>query len=433
MPDIIDYAWNRQPGYPGGPAAALNNKVIIPLNDLLASYAPDMKALFDANPVYDKMVKTDDGVYYIFPVMKLDDYLNTTYGLFIRQDWLDGLNLKSPVTIDDWYNVLRTFKTAKGASAPFTYAGAGNTFNPFANGMFIGAYGITKNWYLNNGNVAYGANEPAYKDWLKTMAKWYAEGLFDNNFATNDQAATDSNILTGASGASAFWIGSGLGKYLPALRETDPNATMTATRYPVLRTGDTPQFNSLLNPFDGAGACITTSCKNPEIAVRFLNYGYTEKGRKTYNYGREGISYTIDNGVVNLTPAITNHPDGWPLGQAWSKYARGVYPGPYFSERRFLELYYPYPEQKAALGIFTSTNMHEHLMPPVSPTPEESSEFARIMTNIMAYEDEYTLTAIMGNVNIDSTFEGYLTQLKKLGMDQAIEIQQKALVRYNAR
>ena len=429
MPDIIAYGWNRPPGYPGGPSAALSNKIIIPLNDMLPTLAPEMKKLFDDNPEYDKMIKTDDGVYYIFPVMKLDDYLNTTYGIFIRQDWLDELGLKSPITIDDWNTVLTAFKTRKGAAVPFTIGGMGL----FGNGMFIGAYGITKNWYLQNDRVTYGANEPGYRDWLKNMAKWYSEGLWDNNFPTNDQAAIDSNLLTGVSGASAFWIGSGLGRYIPALREMNPKATMTATTYPVLRAGDTPQFNSLLNPFDGAGACITTSCKNPEVAVRFLNYGYTEKGRKTWNYGREGISFTITNGVVNLTPAVTSHAKGWPLGQAWSQFAHGVYPGPYFSERRFLELYYPFPEQIDALEKFTATNMRSHLIPPISPALDESAEFGRIMTNVRSYEDEYTLTAIMGTVNIDATYANYIEQLRRLGMPRAIEIQQKALARYRAR
>jgi putative aldouronate transport system substrate-binding protein len=432
MPDIIDYAWNRPPGYPGGPAAALANKVILPLNDKLEANSPDLKALFDANPDYDKMIKTDDGTYYIYPVMKLDDYLNTTYGLFVRQDWLEELNLKMPVTLDDWHAMLTAFKNRKGAGAPLTYGGQA-VFGPFASGMFIGAYGITKNWFLNSGKVSYGAYEPAYKEWLKTMAKWYAEGLIDSNFATNDSAAMNSNLLTGQAGAASFWIGSGLGMYLPELRKTNPKATLAAATYPVLKAGDTPQFNSLLNPFDGGGACITSSCKNIDIAMKFLNYGYTEKGRKTWNYGRESISFTIDNGVVNLTPAVTQHPESWPLGQAWSKYAHGVYPGPYFSERRFLELYYPYPEQIAALEAFTAANMRAHLMPPTSPTPEESSEFGRIMTNIRAYEDEYSLTAILGTVNIDSTFDAYLAQLKRLGMDRAIEIQQGAMQRYNAR
>ena len=103
-----------------------------------------------------------------------------------------------------------------------------------------------------------------------------------------------------------------------------------------------------------------------------------------------------------MTDEILNNPDGLPIGQAWCKYAHGVYPGPFFTERRYLELYYTFPEQLDALDKWTKTDMREHLMPPVSPTQEESSEFSRIMTDINAYSDEYSLTAIMGTVDIDS-------------------------------
>lgn len=432
MPDIIDYSWAMQgSGYPGGVEAAIKNKVIIPLNDLIDQYAPDLKAILEANPEFDRMIKTDSGMYYTFPVMKLDDYLTTTAGLVIRYDWLEDLGLDIPETMDDWYNVLTAFKEKKGAQYPFTIGPYGTFKVHMSYGILTGAYGVTTSWFLDNEKVVFGPSLPGYKDWLKEMAKWYAEGLIDPNFATNDQAAVDSNILNHVSGATALWLGSGLGKYIPALRDQEPNYTLGPTPYPVLKAGDVPQFSSLLNPYDGAGACITTSCKNPELAVKFLNYGYSEAGRKTYNYGRQGLTWDYnEEGKVVLTDIITNHEKGWPLGQAWSQYARGVYPGPYFSERRFLELYYPYEEQVKGLEYYTATNMREHLLPPISPDPSETDLFGRIMTDIQGYVDEYTLTAIMGIVDVETTFDNYISQLYEMGMDEAIAIQNTALQRY---
>lgn len=433
MPDIIDYGWSKSVGgYPGGPEAAIGDKIIISLNAYLEKDAPDLKKILDANPEYDKMVKTDNGNYYTFPVMKLDDYLNTTYGLCLRTDWLKDLNLPMPETMDDWYNTLKAFKDKKGATTPFTYSGAGNAFYPFENGVFIGAYGIKKGIYLEDGAVKFGPYEPAYKDWLITMNKWYEEGLIDNNFATNDQKAMDSNILSGKAGAFGTWAGSGLGKYMPGTKENDPNATLAAVRYPVLNKGEKPQFNSLLNSYDGAGACITTSCKNPSLAAQLLNYGYTEQGTLTYNFGIEGVSYTMEDGLPMMTPEVLANPDDLPVGQAWSKYARGVYPGPYFSEKRFLDMYYVHQEQKDALTVWTDNDMSKHLLPPVSPTPEEASEFAKIMNEINSYVDEFTLKAIMGTEDV-SNFDKYLAQLDTLNVKRAIEIQQSALERYNNR
>lgn len=433
MPDIIDYGWAKTVGgYPGGPEAAITNKVILKLNSYFDNDAPDLKKLLADNPSYDKMVKTDIGNYYIFPDMKMDDYLNTTYGLNIRTDWLKELNLAVPVTIDDWYNVMKVFKDKKGATAPLSYAGAGNVFYPFTNGVFIGAYGITKGIYTTDGKVLFGPYEQGYKDWLTTMAKWYKEGLLDNNFATNDQKAMDANILNNKTGVVPTWPGSGLGKYIPALKALDPNATLAPVKYPVLKAGDKPQFNSLLNAYDGGGACITTSCKNPSLAAKWLNYGYTAKGTLTYNYGIEGVSYTMVNGVPMMTPEVLKNPKGLPVGQAWSIYSRGVYPGPYNSLKHFLEMYYVYQEQTDALTLWTDNDMKKHLMPPVSPSTDESSEYAKIMSDVNSYVDEFTLKVIMGTEPI-TNFDKYVAQLKTLKIDRAVAIQQAALERYNKR
>jgi len=433
MPDIIDYGWSKSVGgYPGGPEAAINNKIILKLNSYIDKDAPDLKKILQENPSYDKMVKTDNGNYYIFPDMKLDDYLNTTYGLTIRNDWLKELNLPVPVTIDDWYTVLKAFKDKKGATAPLTYAGSGNVFYPFTNGVFIGAYGITKGFYIMDDKVKFGPYEAGYKNWLETMNKWYKEGLLDSNFAPNDQKAMDANVLNGKSGAVPTWPGSGLGKYIPALKEQNPNATLVPVQFPVLNKGDRPQFNSLLNAFDGGGACITTSCKNPSLAAKFLNYGYTKKGTLTYNYGIEGVSYKMENGVPMMTDEVLKNPKGLPIGQAWSIYSRGVYPGPYFSEKHFLEMYYAYQEQKDALTLWTDNDMKKHLLPPISPTPDETSEFAKIMNDVNSYVDEFTLKVIMGTEPVGN-FDKYIEQLKKLNIEKALSIQQAALERYNKR
>jgi len=427
MPDIVEYSWNT---FPGGPAAAVMNGTLIPHNDLFARFAPALTGLLEENPDYDKMVKTDDGVYYTYPVMKLDDTLNTTAGPVVRWDWLDDLNMAHPETIEDWYNMLVAFRDEKGAEYPLSFPGWG-WFRTHMGYTIIGAYGVNMSWYLENGAVVFGPYEPGYKDWLLEMAKWYAEGLIDPNFATNDGVAVDSNIINHDTGATSLWLGSGLGRYLPPLREENERYTMGPVQYPVLNRGETPKFSSLLNMFDGTGASITTSASNPELAARWLDYGYTEPGRKLYNYGREGISWYFDaQGIVQLTDAIWEHEKGWPLNQAWSQFARGVYPGPYFSEARFLELYYPYDEQVKGLELFTATNMREHLLPPISPSPDEANQFGRVMSDVLAHVDEYTMTAILGIVDVEATFESYLDELRGMGIEEAIAIQNTALERY---
>jgi putative aldouronate transport system substrate-binding protein len=95
-------------------------------------------------------------------------------------------------------------------------------------------------------------------------------------------------------------------------------------------------------------------------------------------------------------------------------------------------MYYVLPEQKNALTLWTNSDMDKHLMPPVSPTTEESQQAAKIMNDVNAYVDEYTLKVIMGNDTVNN-FDNYLNQLKKLDIDKAISIQQAAYDRFTKR
>ena len=57
-PDIIEYKWTA---YPGGPQAAIDDGVIIPLNDIFEKYCPNITAFLESHPDIKKMISTDDG------------------------------------------------------------------------------------------------------------------------------------------------------------------------------------------------------------------------------------------------------------------------------------------------------------------------------------------------------------------------------------
>lgn len=109
LPDVLEYDWSI---YPGGPEKAISDGVIVPLNDLIDQYAPNLKKMLEANPELDKMVKTDSGQYYVFPMVRNEEGL-VFRGPMLRKDWLDELGLQLPVTIDDWHKVLTAFKEKK--------------------------------------------------------------------------------------------------------------------------------------------------------------------------------------------------------------------------------------------------------------------------------------------------------------------------------
>jgi putative aldouronate transport system substrate-binding protein len=109
LPDMMYRGWTAQPG---GPQKMIDDKVIQPLNPLVARYAPNLKAFLDRETAIKKMVVTDDGTLYSFPIVRYKQSILAPYGWQVRGDWMDQAGLTAlPETLDDWYTFLKTFKT----------------------------------------------------------------------------------------------------------------------------------------------------------------------------------------------------------------------------------------------------------------------------------------------------------------------------------
>lgn len=430
LPDLIEYNWL---GYSGGPEKAIQDAVIIPLNDVIDQYCPNLKAYLEANPEIDRMIKTDDGTYYCFPFIRGGDKLVTSTGAMIRGDWLEELGLEVPATIDEWHDVLTAFKEKKGAAAPFTYWYANESLTD--NNPFAYAYGAPRGLYLaKDGRIHYGAVEEGYKEYLMTMNQWMSEGLIDVDLATltNDQVA--AKITNGSAGASFGWCGSGMGNWTTAGQATDENYMLVPAPYPTLQKGEVPEFGQKDNNYVKGGAvAITTSCENVELAARLLDYGYSEEGTMLYNFGIEGESYTLDaDGNANYTDLILNNPDGLSITHAMGGYMRANYNGPFVQNERYAEQYYQFDSQKDAMDVWSNTNMKDHLIPPITPTVEESKEQAQYMTEINTYRNEMTLKFILGNASFDE-WDKYVETIQGMNLDRVLEIQNAALERYHSR
>ena len=76
---------------------------LIPLNDLIKEYAPDLQKVLDNDAKFRSFATSLDGNIYFIPKNLT---LKSAEFWWIRQDWLDKLNLQVPTTIDELYEVL---------------------------------------------------------------------------------------------------------------------------------------------------------------------------------------------------------------------------------------------------------------------------------------------------------------------------------------
>ena len=164
-PDIIQYNWIK---YPGGPEKAIKDKIIVDINDY-KEYAPNLFKYLDEHSDIKKLATTDSGALFSFPFVRGDDSLLVSYGLIIREDWLDDLGLEMPETIEEWETVLKAFRDKKGAKAPLSV----NWGSMAQAASFVGAYGTTVGYYIDDNTVKYGMAQPGFKDFITLMNKWY--------------------------------------------------------------------------------------------------------------------------------------------------------------------------------------------------------------------------------------------------------------------
>lgn len=430
LPDVIEYGWT---GYPGGPEKAIQDNKIIKLNDLIDKYAPNLKKLLNDHPDWKKQIMTDEGSIYSFPFFRGGDKVRVFFGPGIRQDWLDKVGMKAPTTIDEWYAVLKAFKekdpngNGKADEIPFYIDKA----MIGVDAPFLGAWGINYGYFQDGGKVKYGPIQPEYKEFLTTMNKWYKEGLLDKDFAAPNDKLYDNKMTTNLMGASVFYNGGGIGKYANLMKDKDPNFKLVAAPYPVLKAGDRSIWGQKDFASNGIGAAITTSNKNPIETVKWLDYAYGEKGDLLFNYGKEGVSYKMENGRAVFLPEVLNPPSGVSLQQSFAKHNRSTWSAPFVMSDNFQMQYLALPTQKDALEIWSKPTA-ERKMPLVTPTKDESSKFASIMTDIETYRDEMLLKFIMGAEPIDN-FDKYVKKVQSMGIEDAVKIQQAALERYNKR
>jgi putative aldouronate transport system substrate-binding protein len=230
---------------------------------------------------------TIDGKLYAIPAWCSPNRMNT----IIRQDWLDNLSLKAPTTLDDYHNVLAAFTKndpdKNGKNDTYGITGAGlETFEPVF-GAF-GVTGVTNFWYEENGQLKSQATNPKVVEALKILKNWYAEGLIDPEFVVikNDSEINEKAMKNQFGMTYRWWT------YEPKIeaemKKVDPKVSFARIAPPVGPTGESGVRG--VNLINGC-VIMLKDAKNPEAAMRLLDYMHTENGMMTQYSGVEGVHW----------------------------------------------------------------------------------------------------------------------------------------------
>lgn len=407
MPDMVFSQWFMK-----NPQSCIDKGIIYNLDEFVDDYAPNLKKYLDENPNVKKDVVTDAKNVYVFPFVRGEKSLCAVSGFMMRADWLKDAGLSVPKTIDDWDKVLAAFK--EKCNVPF----ATNRYD-----MLAGGFGAFPAEYLKDGKIKYGPMEPEYRDMLAKLSEWYQKGYIDKSFAIADAKLVDSNMLNGESGITFGTGGSKMGTYLASGKGSGYD--LVAVPYPAERADEKSKYSGIEWQYTTLGAAITKNCKNPALAARYLDYGYTEEGHMLYNFGKEGESYTMVDGYPKYADKLLDSTDGTPVAQKLTMNCLGAESGPFIQDRRYIEQYYGTDRQRDAIVQWADNDYYDYKIPHLLMTTEENAECSEIMTEIETYVNEYFNKTIIGKSSIDE-FDSFVEKLKSMGIERALEIRQAA-------
>ena len=436
-PDILR---SSESYYTGGIVQECADGVTIELTDLVPKYMPNYMKIREDFPSFAKDSTTDDGkIVGIYTVASNYGEVRgerVWAGLNIRKDWLDDLGLQTPETIDEWHTVLKAFKDNYNCEAPLLI-GATNGYDAMHD--FVSAYGILGAFYQDNGTVKYGPCEDGYKQWVQTFRDWYAEGLIDPNFISNDASlmnAAGDYIGTGKAGAACNIWGLTADVYKMQGLNDDEDFFLQGVTAPVLNKGDVPQIGMATSEITKETLVVTTNCKNVELALRWLDNLYTKDSMLLKSVGVEGQSVVKDDqGVYHASDslqAMVDSGERTSLSDAlFSKYTLGTSDFGLYNWGMFDVVY----EGNRAMEAYEYWDKaHFDLMLPacMTLTEDEQSAFNSVYTSIQTLVQENTIKFITGQKPMEE-YDAFVADLHTYGIDDCIKYQQAALDRYNAR
>ena len=397
------------------------------LDDLIAEHAPNIQKVLEEDPDLKNLMTSPDGhIYFIAESAKDVNDLVMPTALFIRQDWLDALDLEVPTTLDEGYTVLTAFKNGDpngngiADEVPFSGIGLSGVVNWFASAYDLPA-GVGQWWYGEDG-VAYNvyASE-AYINVLTEMAKWYAEGLLDPELNRNE-ADFQSFVSTNVVGAFKH-LSERENQYNNLLSTSGHEGKYVLVTPPKGTLEDVPAAKR--NPFFGA-YIIPYNAKNAELAIKFIDFVWgTEQGVTLNEFGIEGKSYEVIDGKKVFTDFVMNNPDGLDQYNA----LRSMGSANNCLARTPAEVYEALHVNDNAVSYAASVNMVEPFPEQIIVTDDEQEVLSTYANDLNTYTSEALVKFLTGVTPMEE-YQAFVDGMADYGLAQVLEVRQAQLDRF---
>lgn len=429
LPDIICLSPLDDPT-----AMDLANKgTIQPINTIMDEYGDGTFNTFihEKYPFMAQLTTAPDGNIYWYTSVQTQTYqgkpATTCRVINIRKDWLEKLNLEAPKTADEFVAVMKAFQEndMNGNGVKDEIVTVDTTGDFFMTGIaqWFGVGNYLTAIDTKNGKVVSPWYQDGIKDYLKYMNNLVNEGLMDPDLIGASYDQLSQRMAENKVGATfdycmQMWLE-------PSVNAENVEFMPIAN----LETGYEPYVVVEPSFFSWHKWGVSKDCDNPKAVAALLDILYSDRYEELTAWGIEGKTYEVVDGNRQLMDGIggayweQNAADrNTPGGSMWagcvfptvSLYTmesqlntRPAHKSDFQKEVAFQQT--AYPDAKycyMAIG-----------------TDEQNTQKAALITDLSTYSSELVTDFILGRASFDD-WDKYIQQLKDLGLDELIAIEQ---------
>lgn len=420
--------------------------VIIPLEEYIDKYMPNLKKVFDEAPEYRTMCEDKDGHIWALPWIEQLGSEKTaiqTVGsnmCFINQKWLDFLKLETPKTVDEFEEVLKAFKDhaadlqkefdIDGDIIPMSCIVNDQDPNILINGFGDGYGDVDMGQHItvtDDKKVICTAVTDGFKKGVEWLHQLYDEGLIDPECFTQDWSTYVAKGKSHRYGVCFTWDVANIDN----IKDFVPLGALKADT-----TNVTPQNASFTSGFDRGRCVVTAACENPALICAWLDQMYDPFQSPQNNWGTYGENDDFDIfelGKNEKGEKMLKHADLKDASPVEVREAEAV-GGPLAILDEYYGEYVTCPDDAQyrldwIKDTYTKDMNNEYVYPNVFMTSEDTEKLTNIQTDLVSYINSSKSDFIMNGVT-DSSWKSYIDQVNAYGLEDYIGIYQQYLDAY---
>lgn len=417
--------------------------ILTDISGYIDEYGHFLKQMLDSRPdiVEDLSI---NGAIYGLPKVEESPYAVYKNCMWIYKPWLDKLGADIPQTTEEFYELLVKIRdtdlNGNGKKDEIPLAVRGVQASEGIEQFIMNSFVSTGNDRLSmvDGELVFSADTAEYKEGLKYIKRLYDEGLLYKDSFVIDRTRITS---LGENETPILGAGTGLWAGFFTINGAESARICDYVAIPPLEgpKGFRQTVESNTDFGDNVSFVVTSACKYPEVAVKWIDYFFDETNRiKAHNKqgfrkakeGELGIDGQQALWTQDVVAAGTSAGVGTVQNKGWTNF--GVFYKPLETDlrtctiddyaRKVSENRYDAFKEYSKYGV--DVNLPSLLM-----SSEDAAIYSDYRTTINNLIDNAFVEFVTGTRSLDKDWDAYIKELNSAGLKEYLKIIKKYVLK----